>query len=232
MILNDRFEIIKEIGSGGMGEVYLAEDLKLKRKVAIKRISEKAIADSSSRARFLREAQTASSLDHSNICTIYEIYNEQKEEYIVMQYIDGITIDQIISIKKLSINKIVDIAIQICDGMIEANLKGVIHRDIKPQNIIIDKKGTVKILDFGLAKFDNEVGFSSKQTNITEQGIVLGTVSYMSPEQAQGEKVDHRTDLWSLGVVLFEMLTGKLPFEKRKPKINGHWTSDRKSFII
>lgn len=212
MILNNRFEIIKEIGAGGMGKVYLAKDLKLKRNVAIKIITDTAISDSSSKARFLREAQTASSLDHSNICTIYEIYNEEQEEYIVMQYIDGITIDQIIKIKKLSINKILDIAIQICDGMIEAHSKGVIHRDIKPSNIIIDKKGIVKILDFGLAKFDNSGGLTSNNTNITEQGIVLGTVSYMSPEQAQGETLDKRSDIFSFGTVLFEMIDGYNPF--------------------
>lgn len=214
MILNNRFEIIKELGVGGMGEIFLAEDLKLKRKVAVKRISDKAITDSKSKARFLREAQTASSLDHTNICTIYEIYNEDDGEYIVMQYIDGITIDKILSVKKLSINKIVDISIQICDGMIEAHNKGVIHRDIKPSNIMIDKKGRVKILDFGLAKFEDKAVLNkdSMETKLTEQGIIMGTVSYMSPEQAQAETIDKRSDIFSFGTVLYEMIEGNNPF--------------------
>jgi len=214
MILNNRFKIIKELGVGGMGEIFLAEDLKLKRKVAVKRISDKAISDSKSKARFLREAQTASSLDHTNICTIYEIYNEDDGGYIVMQYIDGITIDRILSVKKLSINKIVDISIQICDGMIEAHNKGVIHRDIKPSNIMIDKKGRVKILDFGLAKFEDNAVLKkdSVETKLTEQGIIMGTVSYMSPEQAQGEIIDKRTDIFSFGTVLYEMIEGYNPF--------------------
>jgi len=214
MILNNRFEIIKEIGAGGMGKVYLAEDLKLKRKVAVKRISDGAITDKKSKARFLREAQTASSLDHNNICTIYEIYNEDEKAYIVMQFVDGITLDKIINSKKLSINKIIDISIQICDGMIEAHSKSVIHRDIKPSNIMIDKKGIAKILDFGLAKFEHQEQFNSQtqNTKLTEQGAVMGTVAYMSPEQALGKKIDKRTDVFSFGTVLFELIEGDNPF--------------------
>jgi len=152
-IINNRFKILRRLGQGGMGQIFLAEDVKLKRKVAIKSITADSLSDPASKARFLREAQTASQLEHPNICTIYEIYEDGESEYIVMQYIDGVTLDQIAKVKTLSLGKIVDIAVQICAGMVEAHTKGIIHRDIKPANIMVDQKGTVKILDFGLAKF-------------------------------------------------------------------------------
>jgi len=217
-IINNRFRIIKKLGKGGMGEVLLAEDVKLKRRVAIKSILLRdTIADTTSKIRFLREAQTASQLDHPNICTIYEVYEEDDKDFIVMQYIDGVTLDQIIAMKKLSIDKTLDIAIQVCSGMMEANNVDIIHRDIKPGNIMVDKKGVVKILDFGLAKISSDSFVRSDDTinsNLTEKGFVLGTVAYISPEQARGKPLDCRTDVFSFGVVLYEMLEGKNPFKK------------------
>lgn len=215
-LIKDRFRIMKKLGAGGMGEVLLAEDLKLKRNVAIKSILTTGHGDTSSKIRFLREAQTASKLDHTNICTIYEIYEEEDKEYIVMQFIDGITLDHIIGVKKLGIEKIIDISLQMCHGMQEAHANDVIHRDIKPGNLMIDKKGTVKILDFGLAKFTDESSDKSGSTpnaNLTEKGFVMGTVAYISPEQAKGKTLDQRSDIFSFGVVLYEMIEGVNPFK-------------------
>ncbi len=214
-IINDRFKILKKVGIGGMGEIFLAEDLKLRRQVAIKSIKKGSDSDSESKMRFLREAQTASQLEHTNICPIYEIYEEENNHYIVMQYIDGVTLDAIVRYKELKIQKILDIGLQICEGMNEAHEKGIIHRDLKPGNIIINKKGIVKILDFGLAKFRD--GSDSMKTgivnsNLTEKGIVMGTVAYMSPEQARGEDLDNRSDIFSFGILLYELIEGKNPF--------------------
>jgi serine/threonine protein kinase/Tfp pilus assembly protein PilF len=214
-VIKDRFKILKKLGKGGMGEVLLAEDVKLGRKVAIKSIIRTNLSDTTSKIRFLREAQTASQLDHTNICTIYEIYEEDERDYIVMQYIDGVTLDQIIGVKKLSIDKITDISIQVCNGMIEAHNKEIIHRDIKPGNIMIDNKGVVKILDFGLAKFtsDSVVKTDGRvDSDLTQKGFVMGTVAYISPEQAKGKPLDKRTDIFSFGVVLYEMIEGQNPF--------------------
>jgi serine/threonine protein kinase len=214
-MIKNRFKILKKLGKGGMGEVLLAEDLKLKRKVAIKSILKSSLADNTSKIRFLREAQTASQLDHTNICTIYEIYEEDEKDYIVMQYIDGVTLDQIVGAKKLSIDKILDISVQVCEGMIEAHAKDIIHRDIKPGNIIIDNKGTVKILDFGLAKFTDDATDKTgagADSDLTQKGFVMGTIAYISPEQAKGKDLDRRSDIFSFGVVLYEMLEGKNPF--------------------
>ncbi len=219
LLLNRRFKIIKSLGRGGMGTIYHARDQKLKREVAIKCISEKTLNDFYSKARFLREAQTASQLEHPNICTIYEIYEEENNNYIVMQFVDGVTLDQIISLKKLSINKILDITIQICEGMIEAHSKQIIHRDIKPANLMVNQKGSVKVLDFGLAKFRDESIMKKKDmidsTHFTEKGIIMGTVCYMSPEQARGEHLEPSSDIFSFGVVVYEMLEGINPFQDK-----------------
>jgi serine/threonine protein kinase/Flp pilus assembly protein TadD len=214
--IKDRFKIIGKLGKGGMGEVFLCEDVKLKRKVAIKSIQTNSLSDTSSKARFLREAQTASQLDHPNICTVYEVYEEDYRGYIVMQYVDGVTLDQIIKHKSLSIQRTLDIALQICSGMVEAHENRVIHRDIKPGNIMVDRKGVVKILDFGLAKFKGDAPTKTEETNLTEKGIVLGTVSYLSPEQASGKTVDQGTDIFSFGILMFEMLEGKNPFKEEE----------------
>jgi len=215
VILDNRFKILKSIGTGGMGDIFLAEDLKLRRQVAIKSIRQGSDTDQDSKMRFLREAQTASQLEHPNICPIYEIYEEKNNHYIVMQYIDGVTLDAVIRYKELKLSKILDIGLQICEGMNEAHEKGIIHRDLKPGNIIIDKKGVVKILDFGLAKFRE--GSDSMKTgivnsNLTEKGIVMGTVAYMSPEQARGETLDNKSDVFSFGILLYELIQGENPF--------------------
>lgn len=215
LILNSRFKIKKKLGKGGMGDIFLAEDIRLKRKVAIKSISDKNLEDETSKSRFLREAQTASQLDHPNICTIYEIFKDDKNEYIVMHYVDGVTLEQILKLKKLSIEKTLDICIQICKGMEAAHSKGIIHRDVKLSNIMINKNGIVKILDFGLAKFKDK-SFVEKEgmvdSDLTERGIVIGTVSFMSPEQARGRELDQRTDIFSFGIVMYELIEGKNPF--------------------
>lgn len=219
MFIHNRFKVVKKLGKGGMGSVILAEDIKLKRKVAIKSILTGTLTDSSAKARFLREAQTVSRLDHPNICTLYEIYEEDDHDYIVMQYVDGITLDQIIDMKPLSILRALDIALQLCSGMMAAHENCIIHRDIKPGNIMVDKKGVVKILDFGLAKFGKHSPSKQEDTvdkDITEKGFVLGTVSYLSPEQASGKPVNHQTDIFSFGILMYEMLEGKNPFKEEE----------------
>jgi serine/threonine protein kinase/tetratricopeptide (TPR) repeat protein len=214
--IGKRFKLIKSLGKGGMGEIILAEDVKLKRKVAIKSVSTDAISDGDMKARFLREAQAASRLDHPNICTIYEITEEQDREFIIMQYVDGVTLDQLYKVKPLSLDKIIGIAMQIVEGMAAAQAQNIVHRDIKPGNIMIDRSGQVKILDFGLAKIcagmDAAEEDSRLDPDLTEKGIVLGTVSYMSPEQAKGLRLDGRSDIFSFGIVLYEMIENRNPF--------------------
>ena len=215
LVLNNRFKIIKLLGEGGMGHIYLAEDTKLKRKVAIKSITESKSRDPSSKARFLREAQVVSQLEHPNICTVYEIFEEDGCDYFVMQYIDGVTLGQVTNAGPLSLHKILDISLQVCDAMSEAHSKKIVHRDIKPTNIMINRRGTVKVLDFGLAK-PKEKFFESDETEVgmkpTEQGVVLGTIPYMSPEQARGVDLDFQSDIFSFGSVLFECIEGRHPF--------------------
>ncbi len=214
-IINERFKILEKLGKGGMGEIFLAEDVKLKRKVAVKKITTKDLLDESAKSRFLREAQTTSRIEHINICTVYEIYEQDEGDYIVMQYVDGVSLDQVVKYKKLRIEKILDIGLQVCKGMMEAHSKKVIHRDLKPGNIMIDNRGVVKILDFGLAKMKDRATATEEgiaDTQLTEKGLVMGTVAYMSPEQVRGGVLDTRTDIFSFGCVLFEMLEGTDPF--------------------
>src|SRR3990172_5495230 len=189
-----------------MGIIYKAEDLKLKRTVALKVLPESFTQDEESKQRFIYEAQHASSLQHNNICTIHEI-DETKDGqfFIAMDYYEGETLKSKISKEPLTSDEIINITTQIAEGLSKAHEKGIIHRDIKPANIFITKEGMVKILDFGLAK-------KVDTTQFTGKGSKFGTTNYMSPEQIKGEKVDHRTDIWSLGVLLYEMLTGKPPF--------------------
>ncbi|MBN2346990.1 MAG: protein kinase [Candidatus Aminicenantes bacterium] len=219
-ILGGRFRVIKSLGRGGMGEILLAEDVKLGRKVAIKSIAAAVLSDFDSKARFLREAQAASRLDQANICMIYEIAEESGREFIVMQYVDGVTLDQLMKMKPLALETVVDIALQIADGMAAAQGQDIVHRDIKPGNIMIDRSGQVKILDFGLAKIcpaaEGEGESERDDRDLTEKGIVLGTVSYMSPEQAKGLKLDGRSDIFSFGVVLYEMIENRNPFAEKE----------------
>jgi len=201
------YKIIEEIGRGGMGVVYRAQDTKLKRTVAFKFLLPEMTKDPDAKKRFIHEAQAASVLDHSNICTIHEVdETEEGQVFIVMACYEGETLKEKSSRGPLPIQESIDIAIQMSQRLQEAHENKIVHRDIKSANVMITPKGQVKIMDFGLAKL---IG----QTALTKEGSTLGTVAYMSPEQAQGEKVDERSDIWSLGVVLYEMITGRRTFQ-------------------
>ena len=201
------YRILEKLGEGGMGVIYRAEDLKLKRTVALKVLTDSFTRDRESKRRFIVEAQNASSLQHNNICTIHEIDETSRGQlFISMDYYAGETLKKRISCGLLGVNEIVGIAMQIAEGLKRAHENGIIHRDIKPANIFITKEGTVKILDFGLAK-------KIDRTQFTRGHARLGTIDYMSPEQIKGEEVDQRTDIWSLGIILYEMLAGRPPFQ-------------------
>jgi serine/threonine protein kinase/tetratricopeptide (TPR) repeat protein len=211
-----KYKIIEKLGEGGMGVVYKAEDLALLRTVAIKTISKHAQRSLGAETRFVREARAASSINHPNIVTVYEIGETDEHAYIVMEYVEGRSLRQLINLRALDGAGMLDIALQICDGLAEAHRQGVIHRDIKPENIVRTERGRVKLLDFGLAKnIERAMPDDSGRTvaeNLTESGVVMGTLSYMSPEQLRGQPLDPRTDMFSFGIVLCEMITGKLPF--------------------
>jgi len=200
------YKILQKLGGGGMGVVYKAEDTKLKRTVALKFLPPEFSFDDEAKQRFVHEAQAASSLQHNNICNIHDIDETSDGEFfIAMDYYEGETLKSKMSKELLSLDEIINITKQIAEGLNKAHEKGIIHRDIKPANIFLTKDGIVKILDFGLAK-------KVDTTQFTGKGSKFGTTNYMSPEQIKGEKVDHRTDIWSSGVLLYEMLTGKPPF--------------------
>jgi len=199
------YKILEKLGEGGMGVVYKAEDTKLKREVAIKFLPHHISVNEDERKRFEIEAQAAASLNHPNISTIYSIETSDKEAFIVMEFIDGKELKDKIKSGPVEINEAVKIISQIAEGLKAAHKKGIVHRDIKSSNIMINNEGAVKIMDFGLAK----VGTS----NITKVGLTIGTAAYMSPEQATNEDVDYRSDIWSLGVIFYEMLTGNLPYK-------------------
>jgi serine/threonine protein kinase len=208
------YKILEKIGEGGMGVVYKAEDTKLKRTVALKFLPQDLSRDDESKERFIHEAQAASALDHNNICTIYEI-DETKpapgepgdgQMFIAMACYDGETLKKKIEGGPQKLEDAIDISLQISEGLSQAHEKDIVHRDLKPANVMLTKDGVVKILDFGLAKLRG-------QTKLTKVGTTLGTAPYMSPEQARGEEVDNRTDVFSLGVLLYEMLSGQLPFK-------------------
>lgn len=200
-----QYKILDKLGEGGMGIVYKAHDLTLDRIVALKFLPSYLTTDSTEKERFYHEARAASSLNHPNISTIYEIKEFEGKLYIAMEYVEGKTAKKLIEQESLTIKRVLDLAIQICDGLASAHEKGVVHRDIKSDNIMITPKSQVKIMDFGLAKVKGA-------TKLTKAGSTIGTAAYMSPEQAQGEEVDLRSDIFSFGVVLYELLTGKLPF--------------------
>ena len=201
------YKILEKLGEGGMGEVYKARDTKLDRFVALKFLPSQLTASEDDKARFIQEAKAASAMNHPNVCTIHSIEEYNKQLFIVMEFVEGKTLKD----KKgtLSEKQILDIGIQVAEGLAAAHEKGIVHRDIKPENIMIRKDGIVQIMDFGLAKLYKE----SNVSRLTKPGIAVGTMGYMSPEQVQGLDVDHRTDIFSLGVVLYELLAGEAPFK-------------------
>jgi serine/threonine protein kinase len=209
------YRILSKLGGGGMGEVYLAEDTKLNRRVAIKLLPETAYADKQAHQRLIREARTAANLDHPNICSIHEIAEDGGHSFICMQYIEGETLDTLLKRKTLSQVEILSIAVQVADALAEAHSHETIHRDIKPSNIMITSRGAVKVMDFGLAKLMQPEQIASEAETaamISTPGAVIGTLPYMAPEQVRGESLDGRSDIFSSGVVLYEMLSGHQPF--------------------
>ena len=202
----NKYKIGEEIGRGGMGVVFKAEDTKLRRTVALKLLPMEVSHFPEAKERFVREAQAAAALDHPNICTVYEVEERDGQMYIAMAYIDGMSLKQRIARSPLDVADALEVAIQVAEGLGEAHRKGVVHRDIKPANVMLTAKGQAKIMDFGLARLESA-------GDLTRTDVVMGTVAYMSPEQALGKKVDHRADIWSFGCLLYEMLAGRGPFQ-------------------
>ena len=202
----ERYKILEELGRGGMGVVYKAEDTKLKRTVALKFLPPDLTHITEFKERFIQEAQAAAALDHPNICTVYEFDEAEEKTFISMAYVKGQSLKKKIVSGPLEMDEALKVAILVAEGLQEAHKMGVIHRDIKSANIMLTEKNLPKIMDFGLARI-------AGGTQVTKKGMTMGTIAYMSPEQARGEEVDHRTDIWSIGVVLYEMLTGQLPFK-------------------
>ena len=200
------YRITEKLGEGGMGVVYRAEDTKLRRPVALKFLTQQLLDSEEHRDRFLREAQAAAALDHPNICTVYEIDEAEGQTFLAMAFVEGQSLKEKIEARPLKLDQALDLAIQTARGLEAAHKKGIVHRDIKPANLMLTEEGQVKVMDFGLAQL-------ADRSKLTKTATILGTPAYMSPEQARCLQADRRTDIWSLGVVIYEMVTGRLPFE-------------------